>query len=334
MKTYRVTLTPKGTMSKIPDSQTLFGAFCWAYLDLYGEKSLEELLDNYFAHDDKFVVSSAFPNGFLPAPLFQWYKTEDIDKLSTNRTKFEVMSKLKKFKKVKYVTENLFDMLLMGDISVDVIVKDIIFQRNQYSICGNVLGLDYEDLSLSISSQNSFKNSINRLSNTTGDGGNLYYFNTVNLNRGSKLFFFMSTDNIDKYLPVFNLLSHGAIGGDRSSGNNNFQVELDDEFDPPVKDDRNWRVLLSKYIPKNIDKEIDKEKSLCKIDTVHSKVENRMFKVYDKEIIDIFSAVQEGSIIYKKESLLGHLKIRNQASKKFEHNVYYNGIAFLYPLEV
>jgi CRISPR-associated protein Csm4 len=64
MKTIKVVIKPKSSFSSLIHSDTLFGAFCWNYLDKYGEEELEKLLEN-----QSIVFSNIFPNGKLPCPI-------------------------------------------------------------------------------------------------------------------------------------------------------------------------------------------------------------------------------------------------------------------------
>lgn len=59
--------------SEMVHSDTLFGAVCWAWKLLYGEKDLLELLNQFLVSDPPFLISSAFPyigeTLLLPKPL-------------------------------------------------------------------------------------------------------------------------------------------------------------------------------------------------------------------------------------------------------------------------
>lgn len=79
MKLYRFTLTPQSAMGTPLVGDTFFGQFCWAVRNRFGEARLIELLEGYTEQRPFIVVSDAFPQGFLPLPTLPstfWEKLE------------------------------------------------------------------------------------------------------------------------------------------------------------------------------------------------------------------------------------------------------------------
>lgn len=78
MQTYQATLTPKSAFGTPPKGDTLFGQLCWAIRNRHGETRLNELLTGYTAGQPFAVVSDALPAGFLPRPVLptHWFKVE------------------------------------------------------------------------------------------------------------------------------------------------------------------------------------------------------------------------------------------------------------------
>ncbi len=72
MTIYQMTITPKTPFSSLIKGDTLFGYACWEYMyahDAHGKDALD--LDNIlrdYAHTPPFVVSDAFPKGYIPRP--------------------------------------------------------------------------------------------------------------------------------------------------------------------------------------------------------------------------------------------------------------------------
>jgi CRISPR-associated protein Csm4 len=69
MKTYRFKLKPLAPWSTPWDADTLFAALAWQVLRSAGKDALREFLAQFQAGTPPFVLSSAFPEGWLPCPL-------------------------------------------------------------------------------------------------------------------------------------------------------------------------------------------------------------------------------------------------------------------------
>lgn len=68
MKTYQVTLNLKSAFTTPLKGDTLFGQLCWAIRNRLSENRLTELLNGYTSGQPFAVVSDAFPQGYLPLP--------------------------------------------------------------------------------------------------------------------------------------------------------------------------------------------------------------------------------------------------------------------------
>ncbi len=69
MKWYKVIIQPKSDFGSIIKGDTLFGQFCWAVREKYGDEHLSELLNSYVGGSPYVIFSDAFPNGYLPRPV-------------------------------------------------------------------------------------------------------------------------------------------------------------------------------------------------------------------------------------------------------------------------
>jgi CRISPR-associated protein Csm4 len=69
MKTYRFKLKPLSPWSTPWDADTLFAALAWHVLRSGGGVALREFLAQFQGGTPPFVLSSAFPEGWLPCPL-------------------------------------------------------------------------------------------------------------------------------------------------------------------------------------------------------------------------------------------------------------------------
>ena len=73
MNAHRFTLRPLGSWATPWHADTIWGSLCWAWREVAGQRSLEELLDRYQSAGESrtappFVLSDAFPAGLLPFP--------------------------------------------------------------------------------------------------------------------------------------------------------------------------------------------------------------------------------------------------------------------------
>ncbi len=79
MQCFSVTLTPLSAFATPLKGDTLFGQLCWAIRNRFGEASLTELLNGYTEGRPFAVASDAFPQGYLPLPKlpFSYYRPID-----------------------------------------------------------------------------------------------------------------------------------------------------------------------------------------------------------------------------------------------------------------
>ncbi|MGD7034632.1 type III-A CRISPR-associated RAMP protein Csm4 [Methylotuvimicrobium buryatense] len=79
MQCFSVTLTPLSAFATPLKGDTLFGQLCWAIRNRFGEASLTELLNGYTEGRPFAVASDAFPQGYLPLPKlpFSYYRPVD-----------------------------------------------------------------------------------------------------------------------------------------------------------------------------------------------------------------------------------------------------------------
>ena len=138
MKLYRFTLTPQSAMGTPLVGDTLFGQFCWAVRNRFGEARLIELLEGYTEQRPFIVVSDAFPQGFLPLPTLPstfWETKTETDRKSLKKAQWVNISDVEK-RVVKFWQE-----------------------------CALQTNFKFEK-----ENQDQFHNTIDRQTNTTGEG--------------------------------------------------------------------------------------------------------------------------------------------------------------------
>jgi len=321
VNTYKIKLAPYGSMTSFPDSQTIFGSICWSIRELYGEKELEELLDNFKDHENRFVVSSSYVEGTFKAPMMTWATLDEIINIGkrTDLENSELSIKSKQLKKIEYLSEGVFRSYLKGEIDRKEVAEDLILGEGKYKLSDGTLHYKDEEIACSeYCEENSRRNFINRLSGTT-DEGQLFYYKRVFLPPEAELYFLIKTKNIDYFLPIFRYMSDTAIGGDKSIGVNNYKISCDGEFNCKKTIEEN--ILLSKYIPYY--DEVHWDKSYFGISMGYYKVESRHEFSGEDILKDQVGYLIEGSKIVLKQDkeIYGRLPvIKELMGKKVRHN--------------
>jgi CRISPR-associated protein Csm4 len=325
VETYKISLTPKGSITSPPDSQTLFGSICWSIRELYGEQDLEKLLDYFKDSENKFVISSAFLDGTVKAPMMGWATLDEIigigERLALESDEFSTRSRM--LKKISYWSESLLRTFLKGELDRKKVVEDLLSEGGRYIYSEGLLAYrDDQSSARESSEENSRRNFINRLSGTT-DGGNLFYYNRKFLHPDNKLFFFIKTDNIEYFMPIFRYMSDISIGGDKSIGMNSYDVVYEGEFKYEKRIKEN--ILLSKYIPYY--EEVNWPESSFNISMGHYKVESRDEFMGEDILKDEVGYLTEGSkiMLNQNKEIYGQLPVVKEIKGK---RIRHNGLGF------
>lgn len=195
-------------------SDTLFSAFCNAYRLLYGKEELDNLLKGFVEKNPPFLLSSAFPfyreNYLFPLP-----KSTNLSEYSEDK---------KRFKKVKFVSQTIFEKILANeDVSADI--------KKYFLIQGGMVHLDEEvDEDFIIwQVKETPRVTIDRLNSAS----EIFHVTELVLSRDCGLFFladFKGNNLIKKFKATINLLSQEGIGGERTSGKGIFKKPVFQEF--------------------------------------------------------------------------------------------------------
>jgi len=236
-------------------SDTLFGAICWGIRQIYGEDELVEMLSRFDRGSEDFnppfLISSTFlytesekgKMHFLPKPMQKpiWRKIE---------TK-EVLDKLKTIKKVDYLQENLFNGWINGKLTgsellgnIELRGDNIIYKQDgeEYLQKNGILIEKGYAASIFIENEKGHatkilkgvdiqRNVINRLSNTTTEGGLFYTHETFIGKKGGLYFLIDIKDNTYENMlnASMRFIEDRGIGGDVSVGKGQFDIELPTE---------------------------------------------------------------------------------------------------------
>ncbi|WP_105888378.1 type III-A CRISPR-associated RAMP protein Csm4 [Haemophilus influenzae] len=224
MKLYRFTLSPQSAMGTPLVGDTLFGQLCWAVRNRFGEARLTALLEGYTEQRPFMVVSDAFPQGFLPLPTLpsKFWQT----KTETDR---------KSLKKAQWV--NIED----AENSAVKFWQECALQAN----------VKFEK-----ESQDQFHNTIDRQTNTTGEGQfapystMLTWFGTV-----QKFDLYIVLDEnrftLEELQQVLNDVGSFGFGRDASIGLGKFQC-INPQVVNFLQQNANCYLTLANCAPKNL----------------------------------------------------------------------------------
>lgn len=348
MKIYQIKLTPLSSFQGYPASDTLFGAICWGIKRIYGESKLTEILQG-FQETPKFIISSSFPYvesnsknlPFFPKPISAGLSASDINEMAkTKKEKVDVITKYKKFKKVEYVSQSIFERLING-VSEKVLFqeycelctklkkeekefkdfkeKNLLMNEEEYTKI-------FRTIKWLVKSEQIQKNSIDRLTMSTGEEGETFYQQEYFTSPEFNLHFLMKTDDIDFFNPVFRYLEDKGIGGNRSTGKGRFKIEILKEITLENNGSFNF-ITLSRYIPDVSEINLKSQSMYYEIFPYRSKVDSE----YEFKGEDIWKSrvmyLKEGSCFEAKErkEFYGRLPVVKEIDGQ---KIYQNGLAF------
>ena len=213
MNIIKIRFKPRGLFGTNLSSDTLFGHICWGIRYIYGEEKLLDILDKFNCGKPGFLLSSGFPDDFLPKPILPAREL----KYEPNKPKKEIKEIREKMKDHKKNELALFS---------DILKNQKVFNSSiQYS---------YDEEKFNKIKINNFeitRNNINRETFTVLEGHlftDNYYWTT-----GDKDFicyFGIIDDKYNKeYLQkIFDYLSKTGIGKDKSIGKGLFDITIEE----------------------------------------------------------------------------------------------------------
>ncbi|MBD3215091.1 MAG: type III-A CRISPR-associated RAMP protein Csm4 [Candidatus Lokiarchaeota archaeon] len=247
-------------------SDTIFSALC-RISDVYmGKEEYKKLINPFLTTKPPFLISSMFPyyeNGektiyFFPKPLL--FKSF-VNKNPKN---------IKRFKKIRFVSAEIFNAYLRGD---DDFLEKQFHDKNKNPrknlfIQGNQVWLSENERKLIPYVENLWKThrspriAIDRINQNTS----IYHYSRVYFNDHVGLFFLIKClDESEEQELIKNLsiklryLGDSGIGGERSLGNGQFRVQLDENnslfqisLDENI-DTTDQIVSLSLFLPSDTD---------------------------------------------------------------------------------
>lgn len=248
MKLYELSYNAASPITGLPDSQKIFGGICTVIKAVDGEGRLIEYLDS-FRDEPMFVHSSMFIGGTMPMVMGNIFDIGYVNEQVKNQKpeeKLEALSKFKTFKKIKMMSEMVFDEYILSG-RIDSLKEDIL-KTGKLEIKDGCLCFADEEMDIRSLSQSFYRARLDVISDDSREG-RLFRDNAVYYPKETVFRILVKSsleaDAIEKYFRYFNYF---ALGGKGSVGRNLF--ELKDIRELGLSSSARIKMLLSKYVPR------------------------------------------------------------------------------------
>lgn len=256
MKTYKAVFKTGGPITRIPDAQMIFGAVCQSILLQYGESELESYLHS-FDETPWFVHSTMLPDGLFPAPKKSLMDISEVQKTARSEKKgsqrIQLLSEMKKYKKIAYVTEDVYQNYIATDRFSALLARLAINGGNAdirpLKDGARVLSFSDKETADSFKMKGQLQIRSGSLKNQVEK--DLFYQKQLFLSESSQLVVYIKSNiSEEKLASILSLFSVTGIGPSHTVGLNLFHLEGLQEY-KPVKAKRKGTVisLLSDCIP-------------------------------------------------------------------------------------
>lgn len=232
---YKISIKPHSSFTSMLHSDTLFGAFCWNYVYLYGEDDLrEDILNPCIKGNPSIVFSNGFPHGTVPLPTGIRDKENDIEYIQRKESRKTAYEKYKKFKNVGLIYLEDFKKIQQG---CTFGFSKGLFSKGAFTVTSALKNCVDRDGGMTASSES---------------GGNLYvgseYFADPDMEYDIYLY---TTLHLTKVKATIRNMFLLGIGGEKSSGKGIFKIvnELEKCHDFDMDQNINGFMTLSNMIP-------------------------------------------------------------------------------------
>lgn len=235
MTLYRYRITPNSAFGTPMRSDTLYGHLLWAVAERQGEQQVQTMLAAFASSKPPFRLSSALPQGMLPAPVLpplprrifqEQFGREGGEKL------FEYLSTFKRFRKCIFVSCTVWQRVK------DCLSQKVLFREylNEPAAFSGTFGINHDQS----------HNSIDRATGKVLDEGGLHFTHGSFFNHNQALDLYVETDNPDNFEKLFGWVSETGFGADRTSGRGAFSFERNSSFvAEELVGSGEWRMTLS-----------------------------------------------------------------------------------------
>lgn len=353
METYRVSLRPTGHIATLPTSETLFGALCWAMRDLFGVDALLHALEQFAAGQAPFVISSAFPSlqgsgetvDLLPPPRGLRVLRSQVEHLAQSRDAglVPVFDHAKRLRQARYVSRAIMRRVLAGVAPQELLVETWQTREgapdDEHAVLRGetiLAGAEFNSLSDDcragltaglVSERSMLRASIDRLSDSTTPGGQLFYSRRLTVDPQATLTAWLRTEDVTPVRAAFSYLQDGGIGGQRSIGQGRYEISVETADALPGADSGEAFVSLSRYLP--ADGEVEMTSELLAYDMLPYR--GRVESAHEFHGEDIFKRQvlywAEGAVVpvTEQKPVYGSVPVVKEIG---EQRIYQNGLAF------
>ncbi|MBM3162580.1 MAG: type III-A CRISPR-associated RAMP protein Csm4 [Chlorobi bacterium] len=242
-----VYLYPKSSLVTELRSDTLWGLIAYSMAFLYSKKEVDAFHEGYKNGAPPFLISSVFPFKkrddqatpilFFPRPVLHGNDFV-VPGAWDKKQKLEFLQHLKKFKKIKFMAQEVFEKFLSGELDD----KKYFDSKSWLDAVNNKPKHQQELIP---------HNTISRKTWTTleiNKAGQLFTTEETFFESGSGLFFLARGQQLHYLFSVLRYLEHIGFGGDISTGKGHFEFKIEDFFLKEPKDAAAF-VTLSLYSP-------------------------------------------------------------------------------------
>lgn len=241
MKLCRFIIRPLSPWSGPLRSDTLYGLICWHVAENEGQAACRELIEAFCANRPPFQLSSAMPAGCLPMPClpapgrgeFRALAAETGEKGEKDTALFNMLRRFKKFRKNPWLSLNAW-------------------QRHRHNLSMRALFMD-RDRQGEEREENTRQTmgiephaAIDRQSGTAAQG-RLFFMARSYFDQEARLHLYARAADPRYLLKYLKLIGELGFGRDAGTGNGQFAIEPDADFNAASLDtaEANARLLLS-----------------------------------------------------------------------------------------
>ena len=295
MNLYKVEFVCESRVNRLPDAQTVFGSLCQILKSIYGESSLEEYLHS-FDSEPWLIHSSMYPEKLYPMIKKSLYSVGIVNHLVKNaepQDQLKALSDCKKYKKIRYISEKLFQDYILSDQS-NKLNQDIMETMERFNLENNILQYSDENLDFKSETKLSTRVTIDKMDRAEGKERSLFYDTDLFLEPGQKLYMLVrSSKPIEELEQLFSWVDYFPMGKRGSTGKDLFRYLGVKQIQE--SSNAKYKILLSKCLPQEDD--FVMEKSYYTYTTAMY----RSAKAYQNHIIGTIRKIDEGSLMYTQE---------------------------------
>ena len=224
MNLYCLTFKPLGSLSHIPDAQTIFGAVCNIILQTQGEESFRNYIDSF---EDKplFVHSSMYPHGYLPMIHQSLFSVDYINRKlleEESGKQLDYLHTMKQLKKIRYISKKVFFEYILNNqfekLKKDLLNHSLVVSEGCLQSNEEINNIFMEALVNTHVQKNIFYFDSKK-------DNDLYYNVDIYTNKNMVFDIYIKTDLDEESIKkIFKYSQYFGFGPKHSSGKNSFQL--------------------------------------------------------------------------------------------------------------